>query len=150
MIKETSKQIRTTLNIKAARVKSDIEFIKATSSELSLTVGGILRIKSTPVGLMSFDEKYKPASIEGVGVKVKIWKDGPPVLIPGATIRAGFGSQRIWGYPYQNKGRKQWILVGPRIANEFGKKHDDIIAKVSAERMAENIITEIEAVLRGY
>jgi hypothetical protein len=91
------------INLKAARIKEDLEAKKASFSNVS----GRLRAASKPPTLISYGAK----ELADGGVSVKIFKSSAPKRIKRAFIALGRGTSQVF--------RRRWAIKNKLSANSY-------------------------------
>lgn len=84
---QIAKRLGEKINLKASRIKEDIQPDKATTTKLS----GAIVVRGDPVGLINF----AGAQLKQ-GVKVKVYKDGASKLIKHAFKSTKSGKEHLW------------------------------------------------------
>jgi len=153
------------INLKAARIKEDLETKKATFSDVS----GRLRAASRPPTLISYGAK----ETKGGGVSVKIFRSGSPRKIRRAFIAMGKGATQVFRrkWAVENKASRNsysgmsrkvrrytgkyrnpvYVEYGPRPSVIMGK--DKVLEPITIQAtfvLEQNIDKELDKVLQGY
>lgn len=156
---QITKKLGETLNLKAARIKEDIQPDKATTKKLH----GSIVVKGEPVGLINF-----AGSQLKTGVKVKVLKAGTAKLLKHAFIKTVRGKEHLFwrkydgvrkpvkqNFKYAALPKKYKIpverLTGPRIEDILAK--DEILNPINqdaANLLLENTDKAVLEILRRH